>query len=297
MPSLFSQPVVIALNRKDTMKIEPLSKVMGAEVTGVNLGGPLGAVEREQLYQAFLDHLVLCVRGQSFSDVGAFLNVARHFGDPKIQHMESYRVDDYPEAGVVSSEDRDVKDGKRIIRGTMFHTDESFIATPPKATILYAVDVPDRGGDTRYVNMKMAYETLPAETKAEIGKLTAIHYYGKKREGRKVPSLTEAQMKNTPPVPHPVVRTHDETGAKALYVHETMTDYVNGMAPDASENLLRRLYDHSTKSADFQYHHKWRNGDFVIWDNRATLHAATADYEEHEKRLLYRTMLKGVKTH
>lgn len=279
------------------MKIEPLSTVMGAEVTGVDLNARLGAAERDQLYEAFLKHLVLCVRGQSFADVGAFLNGARHFGEPKIQHMESYRVDGHPEAGVVSSEDRDVKDGKRIIRGTMFHTDESFIATPPKATILYALDVPGRGGDTRYVNMKRAYETLPDDIKNQIRSLKAIHYYGKKREGRKVPSLTEAQMKNTPPVPHPVVRTHDETGEKVLYVHETMTDTIDGMAPEAGEALLRRLYDHSTKNPALQYHHKWRTGDFVIWDNRATLHAATADYDEHEKRLLYRTMLKGGPTH
>lgn len=278
------------------MKISPLSKVMGAEVTGVDLNRTLCAAERDQLYQAFLDHLVLCVRGQSFADVGAFLNAARHFGEPKIQHMESFRIDDHPEAGVVSSEDRDVKDGKRIIRGTLFHTDESFVATPPKATILYAIDVPSRGGDTRYINMRKAYDTLDDATKAEIRKRTAIHYYGKKRAGRKVPSLTEAQMKETPPVSHPIVRTHDETGAKALYVHETMTDYVADMAPEASEALLRRLYDHSTQNPDFQYHHQWRNGDFVMWDNRATLHAATADYEAHEKRLLYRTVLKGAAT-
>ncbi|MGZ5120874.1 MAG: TauD/TfdA dioxygenase family protein [Burkholderiales bacterium] len=131
----------------------------------------------------------------------------------------------------------------------------------------------------------------------QIDKLTAIHYYGKKRAGRKVPSLTDEQLKNTPPVPHPVVRTHDETGTKALYVHETMTDYVADMEPPASEALLRRLYDHSTQNADFQYHHQWRTGDFVIWDNRATLHAATPDYAEHEKRLLYRTMIKGGATH
>jgi len=278
------------------MTITPLGKVMGAEVTGVDLNEPLSATERDRLYQAFLDHLLLCVRGQTFADIGAFLNAARHFGEPKIQHMESFRFDDYPEAGVVSSEDRDINDGKRIIRGTMFHTDESFIAQPPKATILYAIDVPSRGGDTRFVNMRRAYEALTDETKGEIGALTAVHYYGKKRPGRKVPSLTEEQMKDTPPVPHPIVRTHDETGAKALYVHETMTDYVADMDPAASEALLRRLYDHSTQNLDFQYHHQWRNGDFVIWDDRATLHAATADYAENEKRLLYRTMLKGTPT-
>ena len=278
------------------MKITKISNVMGAEVTGVDLNN-LTAAERAQLNKAFIDNLLLCVRDQKFADIGAFLDASRNFGEPKIQHMESFRLDDHPEAGVVSSEDRDVKDGKRIIRGTMFHTDESFIAEPPKATVLYAVQVPGKGGATRYVNMRLAYEKLDAKTKAEIDKLTAIHYYGKKRAGRKVPSLTDEQMKSTPPVPHPVVRTHDETGARALYVHETMTDYINGMDPAASEALLRKLYDHSTQNMDLQYHHQWRTGDFVIWDNRATLHAATADYDESEKRLLYRTMIKGKPTH
>jgi len=278
------------------MKVTKISNVMGAEVTGVDLNN-LTAAERAQLNKAFIDNLLLCVRDQKFADIGAFLDASRNFGEPKIQHMESFRLDDHPEAGVVSSEDRDVKDGKRIIRGTMFHTDESFIAEPPKATVLYAVQVPGKGGATRYVNMRLAYEKLDAKTKAEIDKLTAIHYYGKKRAGRKVPSLTDEQMKSTPPVPHPVVRTHDETGAKALYVHETMTDYINGMDPAASEALLRKLYDHSTQNMDLQYHHQWRTGDFVIWDNRATLHAATADYDESEKRLLYRTMIKGKPTH
>ena len=277
------------------MKITKISNVMGAEVTGVDLNN-LTAAERDQLNQAFIDNLLLCVRDQKFADIGAFLNASRNFGEPKIQHMESFRLDDHPEAGVVSSEDRDVKDGKRIIRGTMFHTDESFIAEPPKATVLYAVQVPGKGGATRYVNMRLAYEILDAKTKTEIDKLTAIHYYGKKRAGRKVPSLTDEQMKTTPPVAHPVVRTHDETGAKALYVHETMTDYIDGMDSAASEALLRKLYEHSTQNMDLQYHHQWRTGDFVIWDNRATLHAATADYEESEKRLLYRTMIKGKAT-
>ena len=275
------------------MKITPLGNVMGAEVTGVDLNQPLSAAERDQLAAAFLEHLLLCVRDQRFADIGAFLNASRNFGTPKVQHMESFRLDEHPEAGVVSSEDRDVKDGKRIIRGTMFHTDESFIAEPPKATVLYAVQVPGQGGATRYVNMRLAYETLDADTQAEIDNLTAMHYYGKKRAGRKVPSLTDEQLKNTPPVAHPVVRTHDETGAKALYVHETMTDYVVDMDPAASEALLQRLYVHSTQNPALQYHHRWRTGDFVIWDNRATLHAATADYQEAEKRLLYRTMIRG----
>ena len=278
------------------MKITPLSDVMGAEVTGVDLSKPLGAAERDELYRAFVDHLLLCVRDQHLGDVGSFLDAARNFGQPKVQHMESYRSDEHPEAGVVSSEDRDVKDGKRIIRGTMFHTDESFIAEPPKATVLYAVQIPGRGGDTRYVNMRMAYEALDAETRAKIGPLSAVHYYGKKRAGRKVPSLTDEQMKNTPPVRHPVVRTNDDTGAKALYIHETMTDYIDGMDAEQSEALLRKLYDHSTQNPQFQYHHQWRTGDFVIWDDRSTLHAATADYAENEKRLLYRTMIRGSAT-
>lgn len=279
------------------MKITPLSKVMGAEVAGVDLTKPLSANERDELNKAFLDHLVLCVRDQRLDDVGPFLDAARIFGEPKVQHLESYRSDKYPEAGVITSEDRDVKDGKRIIRGTMFHTDETFIAEPPKATVVYAVTIPGKGGNTRYVNMQQAYETLDDATKKKIDRLMAVHYYGKQRPGRKVPSLTDEQLKNTPPVRHPVVRVNEETGAKALFVHETMTDYIIDMDPSESEALLRKLYDHSVQNPELQYHHEWHTGDFVIWDDRSTLHAATADYAEHEKRLLYRTMIKGGPTH
>ncbi|CAN0166258.1 unnamed protein product, partial [Phaeothamnion confervicola] len=229
------------------MQIRPLSDAMGAEVTGVDLSKPLSPGDRDQLYQAFLQHLVLCVRDQSLDGVGAFLEAARNFGQPKVQHLESYRSDKYPEAGVITSEDRDVKDGKRIIRGQMFHTDESFIAEPPKATVLYAVTIPSKGGNTRYVNLQQAYEKLDEATKKRIDGLTAVHYYGKQRPGRKVPSLTDEQLKNTPPVRHPVVRVNEETGAKALYVHETMTDYIVDMESGESEALLRRLYEHTTQ--------------------------------------------------
>ncbi|GAA4326709.1 TauD/TfdA family dioxygenase [Pigmentiphaga soli] len=278
------------------MKISPLSDVMGAEVTGVDLNN-LTASDRAALNQALLEHLVLCVRGQRFDDMGAFLDGARNFGVPKVQHLESYRSDKHPEGGVITSEDRDVKDGKRIIRGTLFHTDETFIAEPPKATVVYAVAIPGKGGNTRYVNMCRAYETLDEATKRKIDGLVAVHYYGKQRPGRKVPSLTDEQLRNTPPVQHPVVRTNEETGRKALFVHEAMTDYIVGMDPAESEALLKRLYEHSTQNPALQYSHAWRTGDFVIWDDRATLHAATADYAENEKRLMYRTMIKGSATH
>jgi taurine dioxygenase len=274
------------------VKISPLSDTMGAEVIGVDLN-QLSEAERAQLNQALLDHLVLCVRGQSFADMGPFLDAARNFGVPKVQHLESYRSDQYPEGGVITSEDRDVKDGKRIIRGTLFHTDETFIAEPPKATVVYAVTIPGSGGNTRFVNMRRAYETLDDATRRQIDGLIAVHHYGKQRPGRRVPSLTDEQARNTPPVRHPVVRTHEETGRKALFVHEAMTDYIVGMDADESEALLKKLYAHSTQDPALQYSHQWRTGDFVIWDDRATLHAATADYAENEKRLMYRTMLQG----
>lgn len=278
------------------MKMSPLGDAMGVEVTGVDLSN-LTAREREELNKALLEYLVLCVRDQHFDDMGPFLDGARNFGTPRAQHLESYRSDRYPEGGVITSEDRDVKDGKRIIRGTLFHTDETFIVEPPKATVVYAVAIPGKGGNTRFVNMRKAYEALDDTTKPQIDGLMAVHYYGKQRPGRKVPSLTDEQLKNTPPVVHPVVRVNEETGKKALFVHEAMTDYVVGMDKAKSEALLTKLYKHSTENPAFQYSHTWRTGDFVIWDDRATLHAATADYAENEKRLMYRTMIKGGPTH
>lgn len=278
------------------MEIQPLGSVMGAEIRGIDLGGPLPEAARDALYKAFLDHLLICVRDQELDGVEGFLRAARLFGTPKVQQLQSYRDSEHPEVGFVSSDDLDVTDGKRIIRGTMFHTDESFIAVPPKATILYAVAVPSSGGDTRFVNMRKAWAELPDDLRGAVDGRTATHFYGKQRPGRKVPTMTPEQLRATPPVHHPIVRTHDETGEKALYVHETMTDFIDGMPADESEALLRRLYDHCTGTPEFRYDHKWRVGDFVIWDDRATLHAATADYAENEKRLLYRAMLAGAPT-
>ena len=270
---------------------------MGAEIYGLDLNQPLDDATRRGLYQGFLDHLLLCVRNQTFDDIGAFLDAARLFGTPKVQKLQNYRIAEYPEAGIVSSEDVDhAGDGKRIVRGTMFHTDESYIAMPPKATILYGVEVPDRGGDTRYVNMQAAYDALDDTVKSKIDGRRAIHFYGKDRGGRKVPAMSAAELKAAPPVSHPIARTHDETGKKAIYVHETMTETVEGLSHDESDALLRQLYDHTTTNPDFQYHHQWQKGDFVIWDDRATLHAATADYDEGQRRLLYRTMLAGTPT-
>lgn len=283
--------------RSMNLDIRPLGTVIGAEVNGLDLNQPLDNATKTSLYQGFLDHLLLCVRDQTIQDIGAFLNAARHFGSPKVQQLQGYRATEFPEAGLVSSDDLDQSgDGKRIVRGTMFHTDESFIAVPPKATILYAVEVPNQGGDTRFVNMQAAYDALDDNTKAKIDGLNAVHFYGKDRGSRKVPAMSAAELKAAPPVSHPIVRAHDETRKKAIYVHETMTDYVDGLPPGESESLLCHLYAHTTENPDFQYRHQWRKGDFVIWDDRATLHAATADYDEDQRRLLYRTMLAGTPT-
>jgi taurine dioxygenase len=288
---------VIEKGKSMNVDIRPLGPVMGVEVHGLDLNQPLDNATKMSLYQGFLDHLLLCVRDQTFKDIGSFLNAARHFGSPKVQQLQGYRAAEFPEAGIVSSEDRDQSgDGKRIVRGTMFHTDESFIATPPKATILYAVDVPNQGGDTRYVNMQAAYDALDNKTKAKIDGLNAVHFYGKDRGNRKVPAMSAAELKAAPPVSHPIVRTHDETKKKAIYVHETMTNFIENVSPEESSALLRQLYTHTTENSDFQYRHQWRKGDFVIWDDRATLHAATADYGEDQRRLLYRTMLAGTAT-
>lgn len=276
------------------LDICPLSPVMGAEVWGIDLTAPLTDAVRDRLYRAFLDHLLICIRDQSFADPGAFLEATRHFGTPKIQQLQGYRSPDHPEVGVVSSDDIDRSgDGKRIVRGTLFHTDESFIAVPPKATILYAAEVPNQGGDTRFVNMQAAYEMLDNTIKEKIDGLKAVHNYAKERNGRKVPAMSPEELAATPPVEHPIARVHDETGKKVIYVHETMTDSVKGLPPEEGDALLRHLYTHTTENPALQYRHQWRVGDFVMWDDRATLHAATADYDESERRYLYRAMLAG----
>ncbi|MEX2452167.1 MAG: TauD/TfdA family dioxygenase [Rhodospirillales bacterium] len=276
------------------LTVRSLSGVMGAEISGLDLSEPLDDRTKVEINEVFLEHLVVCFRSQSF-DIAGFLAAARQFGNTHPHVYRHLRLDGFPDVSVVSSEDKDVHGtGRKFKRAAHFHTDESYKAIPSKATLLYSAVVPPAGGETRFVNMYKAYETLPAETRRRIDPLKAVQRFLTSNPDIQLAALTEEEKAEVPEVVHPVARTHPETGRRALYVNAARTEYVVGMDPQESKALLQDLYDHSLRP-EFQYHHHWEVGDLVMWDNRCTMHAATHNLPPGAQRLLYRTLLDGTR--
>ena len=270
----------------------PLSEHTGVEAKGVDLSRPLDDETRWALNRAFVEHSVLVLRDQTLTAT-QLRDGVQNFGEIFPQHNTRFALPECPEIHYLSNKDR-YPDGSRYIPGAGYHTDHSNSETPPKATLLLAIKLPDSGGDTQYVNMAAAYDALPEITKERITELTAVHVYQSKHSARKLMGLTDEAKKNVPQaVYHPIVRTHPESGRKAIYINPIRIDSIDGMEETDALNLLHELLQHSIQE-QFQYRHKWRLGDLVMWDNRCLLHKANGDYDhETQSRYLYRVMLQG----
>src|SRR5262249_8964454 len=156
-----------------------------------------------------------------------------------------------------------------LVNGAHWHTDDSFMREPCSLTMLYAVEIPSRGGDTQFSNMYMAYADLPTDVRQRVDGLKVVHKYNSGRKGTRVATLTAAAMAELPDAVHPLVRTHPETGRRALYLNPNRMERILGLEPEESERLLAALTAHATRQK-YQYRHRWRQGDLVIWDNRCT---------------------------
>jgi taurine dioxygenase len=273
------------------MQIAPITGHTGAEVSGLDLSRPVNDRTRQALRAAFVDHHVLAIRGQDLSP-DALLQAVALFGEIFPQHNSRFALPDCPQIHYLSNQDR-FPDGRRYIPGEGWHTDHSNDARPPMATVLHAVKLPSRGGDTQFANMAAAHDALPDPTKARIARLTAIHVYQSSHSSRKLMSLSEANRERVPnAVLHPLVRTHPESGRKSIYINPIRIEGLLGLDHREALPLLGELLEHATQ-ARFQYRHVWQAGDLVIWDNRCLLHKANGDYDMNEVRYLYRVMLKG----
>lgn len=270
--------------------ITPLTGHTGAEVTGLDFRKPLDAGTRAALNDAFVAHHVLVMRDQAFSP-DDFKSAVQLFGELQPHDKKEHHVTGHPDVSYVSNDE--FVDGRRIIPGETFHTDHSNHPRPPKATTLFAVDLPSSGGDTQYVNMHDAYEELPAAMKRRIDGLRAVHAYLSKYSPRPLGYLSaESAKKLPPPGIHPVVRTHPENGRKALFLNPVRMESILGMEDADALKLIEELMTHSTQKK-YEYRHQWRHGDWVLWDNRSVMHQANPDYDMQERRFLYRLMLKG----
>jgi len=273
------------------LRCEKLAEPMAAAISGIDLNDALAAAVRAALQDALHESLVLCIRDQRLAPA-AFREAMRSFGTPVVrtqlaQHPQCREVN------IISSEDRDeLGDGKRLVNGAHWHTDDSFMREPCSLTMLYGVEIPSSGGDTQFSNMYMAYADLPAARRRCIDGLKVVHKYNSSRKGTRVASLSVQAMAAMTDAIHPLVRTHPETGRRALYLNPNRMEAVVGLERSQSEELLDELTAHATQQK-YQYRHRWRRGDLVIWDNRCTMHKANADYPEAEKRLMHRIVIAG----
>jgi taurine dioxygenase len=277
-----------------TIRVTKLAEPLGAEIGGVDLAQPLSEDDFSSIRKAWLAHLVLRFRGQSLTDP-QLMAFSRRFGELDPPGPNPYGkpyLADHPEMNVISN----IKVGGAPIGGlgdgeAIWHADMTYVERPPKAAMLYALDVPASGGDTYWANMVLAYETLPEELKARIAGRRAVHdaTYNSAGERRKgYAEVTDPRA--APGARHPLVRTHPETGRSCLFLGRRRNSYIEGFELAESEALLDRLWAHATQPR-FAFRQQWRVGDLVLWDNRCTLHRRDA-FDPAARRLMHRTQIK-----
>jgi taurine dioxygenase len=269
--------------------VRPLSPALGAEISGVDLRDPIDSDLKQKLLDTWHRHQVILLRNQTL-DEDAQVRFAETFGPPaRSTSGRSYEGVRHPAVMLVSNIRKDGKAIGALPDGEMhFHTDQCHQAMPAAATMLYALEVPSKGGNTLFSNAYAAYEALPEDTKQRIAGRRALNAYATDS------TLRSANYDDsTSSYRHPVVRTHPATKRKALYVNRLMTREIEGLPRAESDAILQKLFDHQEEPR-FVYEHVWRPGDIVMWDNRCTLHART-DFSAGERRLLRRVTLLGEK--
>jgi taurine dioxygenase len=268
---------------------------LGAEVLGLDLSDPLPDEELARLHRAHLDHHVLVLRDQRITPAQQ-IAFSRHFGPLQIHVLDQFQLPGHPEVLVVSN----IKENGRPIglgdAGYFWHSDLSYKERPSLGSMLHAQELPATGGDTVFANMHAAWERLPDALRRAVQGLRAEHTYLAKyaelqRRSPWRPDLSDDQRAQVQPVVHPVVRTHPETGRKALFVSEHFTTRLVGVPQSQGDELLQALFAHSVRP-EHLYRHRWQPHDLVFWDNRSVMHLA-AGCPDDQRRKLYRTTIEG----
>ena len=268
--------------------VRPLSPAFAAEVVGLNLSQPLDEATRRDIYDAFVRCQVLCFRDQAL-DKERQIAFTEQFGALE-RHIARNRGSDNPLVHTVSNLNAEGKPSGKV-GSQAWHTDKSFRPEPSLATILHAVTMPPDGGDTCFANMYAAYEALSEAEKAELDDLRVIHSWelSQQKHGQ---TATPEEIRDAPPMSHPLVRVHPDTRRKCLFmgVHASHFD---GRPMAEGRARLAALEAHATQDR-FVYRHKWRAGDVLMWDNRCLLHRADANFDAARyPRVLHRTCLRG----
>jgi len=293
------------------VRVTPLGRHLGAEISGVDLSRPLADDAFAQVAKAFFEHQVVVFRGQKLAP-GQQVAFTRRFGELEHHVRRESCLAGFPEILVVSNvlDERGRAIGAQDA-GRFWHSDLSYKREPSLLSALYALEVPVKEGrvlgDTGFASASAAYVALPEETKRRLKGLRNVHSYRYYREknaraqreeaaaGRRVVqehAPTDEQLRSVPDVEMPVVRTHPVTGRKALFVNEAHTSHIVGLPQEESARLLGELYRQIVRP-EFIYTHRWQAGDLLMWDNCAVQHKATFDYALPLRRLMHRTTVRG----
>ncbi|HWF12881.1 MAG TPA: TauD/TfdA family dioxygenase, partial [Candidatus Acidoferrales bacterium] len=274
--------------------VVPSGKALGAEIQGVDLRA-VSADNFESIHQAWLDHSVLLFRNQKLTD-DDLIAFSKHFGDldlAPIQETGRRFVEGHPEIYVVSNVmENGVPIGSLGAGEATWHTDMSYLPDPPKASILYALEVPPLGGNTYFSSMYRAYEILPDALKKRVeGKL--LKHDGTYNSGGYVRQGVTAvdDPVQSPGTFHPLVCTHAETKRRGLYLGRRRNAYIQGLSLRDSEALLDELWSYMDRE-EIAWHNEWRVGDLVFWDNRCTMHRRDP-FDASSRRVMHRTQIKG----
>jgi len=264
---------------------------IGAEIRGVDVK-TLDDAGFEHIYRTWLDHNVIAVRDQQL-EVEDFLRYSRRFGAVQPHPSKSTRHPECPEITMLGINKFDANGNliEAVYKrgGHEWHTDGAYDEDPFKATQLYALAIPSCGGDTLFASAYAAYDALPARLKERLqGRLGAFVYGGRTRCNE----LLDPEDRDTPPALHPIIRTHPETGRKALYFDPGKILRIEGLDAAESDAIIDDLTGRMVQP-DAQYRHEWSVGDVVIWDNRCSYHIAAGDYPPHEDRIHWRVSIKS----
>lgn len=273
------------------LEIKPLTGSCGAEVFGVDIAQPLSDKTVGAIRQALLDHCVIFFREQNLTPETHRV-FTRQFGDVVSNPLYSH-VEGYPDIMPVIREA-----GDKYVIGDTWHSDMSYMEVPPLGSLLYAREVPEYGGDTLFSNMYLAYETLPEPLKEMIEGRNAYHsdrYLTSRISERNAGRSTQlkADLKEEHIALHPIVRTHEETGKKCLYVNFPFTWSIEGLSREESLPLLSQLYAHTSRP-EFTCRFRWRKGSLAFWDNRCAMHYACDDYQG-KRREMHRMTVAGTR--
>ena len=272
----------------NTLDIRPLSGTIGAEILGLDLAHEVSEETVAAIRAAWLAHLVIFFRDQTL-EPPQFLNVARRFGEP-VEYPFVKGLDGFPQITPVIKLEHET-----VNFGGLWHSDTAYLDKPPMATMLIARETPPRGGDTLFANMYLAYETLSEGLRRVLDSLTAVNSSAKadvtKTREDRVRDSAKNDARQEYVAEHPVVRTHPETGRKALYANGGHALRFRDMTVEESAPLLSYLFAHATRP-EFTCRFRWEEGSIALWDNRCTQHNPVNDYHGF-RRVMHRVTLKG----